>query len=728
MSREEKTNSLERRILSIFAQEQGRDFSIKQVYGLLGFKERKKKQEIKEIIMQMYSEGKLSKTGTRFVLQDEGKDKTIKKSIYITGVADITSSGLVFVKPDDGSEDIKIPSSNTSHALDGDSVRVYIFPKRKGKKREGQIVDIIERKHTLFAGILKKKKDFALISCTETYQPLDIVVRDYDKTIEDGVKVIVKMTDWKLNSNNPNGEIVKVLGQPGENEVEMQSILFENELKLGFPQEVIQQADAIPTTIPKEEINKREDFRPIVTFTIDPKDAKDFDDALSFELLSNGNYSIGVHIADVSYYVKRNSEIDKEAYDRATSIYLVDRTVPMLPEKLCNGVCSLRPNEDKLCYSVIFEMTSGAKIINHRIVKTIIRSNQRFTYEQAQAIIEASEIGAYNQPSEYSAQITLLWKIAKQLRDERFRNGALKFNSPEYEFDLDDNKVPIAVHIKQSKEANWLVEEFMLLANKIVAQEIGKVKSPAEIKTFVYRVHDEPNQEKVETFKNFASKFGYKISNSSRKRLVKSYNDAFEQSKGKAEQTLISTIALRTMSKAYYSTDNIGHYGLNFDYYTHFTSPIRRYPDLMVHRLLFDYLNGGSSHNKEFYEQCCEHCSQMERKAAEAEHESVKYKQAEYLQDKIGKVYLGEISGVSKWGMFVMIEQNKCEGLVRIGSMKDDVYALDEDNYQIVGQQFGKTFQLGQKVVIRVQGVNMQKKQINFALENQEEYSEILNK
>ncbi|MBR1626809.1 MAG: ribonuclease R [Bacteroidales bacterium] len=709
---------LDKKVLSVFANNTFENFSIKKVYGILGIKNHRVKDTIKAVIKNMHAENILIKEGSQYRLHPQYITKDTSANHYITGVVDTTRSGRYFVIPKDGGEDIHISSGNISNALNGDTVKVYVFPKRKDRKREGQIVGIIKRNRIQFAGILKKKKknNFALIQCDESELPNQVMVLDYDESIEDGSKVIVKITDWKPASNQPIGEIVKVLGMPGDNDVEMQSILFENDLSCDFPDTVKKEAEKLSTVISKKEIKDRKDYRDMMTFTIDPADAKDFDDAVSFKLLDNDNYLIGVHIADVSHYVKKGSEIDKEAYKRATSIYLVDRTIPMLPEKLCNEVCSLRENEDKLTYSVVFEFTPKAEVVSYSIDKSIIRSDKRFTYEQAQAIIAASEYGTFYQPSPFSPQITLLWKIAKILREKRFKAGSIRFESPEFRFDLDEQKRPIAVHVEESNEAHWMIEEFMLLANRTIAEEIGKKSGKKNAKTFVYRVHDEPNPEKVETFKNFVRKLGYNVNNSSRDKLIRSYNSLFEQVKGKAAQTLINNIALRTMSKAYYSTDNIGHYGLVFDFYTHFTSPIRRYPDLMVHRLLDLYLKGGESVNKEEYEEYCKHSSEMERKAADAEHESVKYKQAEFLSDKIGETFEGEISGVSKWGIYVMIDDNKCEGLVRMASLRDDFYALDEDNYQIVGSQTGNIYQLGQKVTIKVVSVNMLKKQINFIL------------
>lgn len=634
---------------------------------------------------------------------------------YITGTVDMKQTGKAYVLPDDGSADILIKPGNTLHSLNGDKVKVYVLPRRKSKKKEGQVVEIIQRAREVFAGVLEKHKDFAFLLPSDSSMPVDIFIRDYKKyKFEDGDKAIVKIVDWPDKANNPFGEIVKILGTPGDNDVEMESILADYNFSNEFPKAVLQETKRIKLDIDSELENRR-DFRNIMTFTIDPSDAKDFDDALSIQKRPNGNWEVGVHIADVSYFVKPGTALDTEAYHRGTSVYLVDRTIPMLPERLCNELCSLRQDEDSLTFSAVFQISPEYEIVSHWIGRTVIHSDRRFTYDEVQKVIE-------DNGGEKAEYLLPLWDIANHFREKRFEKGAIKFSSPEFKFDLDENKKPIGIHIKESKEANWLVEEMMLLANKTVAEEIGKTRNRKDpVKTFVYRVHDEPNNEKVDTFKTFVAKLGYTIDNRNRKRLVNSYNSLFEQVKGKGQETLISSIALRTMSKAYYSTTNIGHYGLAFNHYTHFTSPIRRYPDLMVHRLLFSYLNNGESANKDFYEECCDHCSQMERKAAEAERASVKYKQAEYLSDKIGEEFEGEISGVSKWGLYVLIEENKCEGMVRINTLDDDFYMLDEDNYQIIGRDFGRIYQIGQRVRIRVQRVDMLKRQMDFTLIEEEE-------
>ena len=637
-------------------------------------------------------------------------------SFVVVGTIDMKQTGKAYVIPNnDTMEDIMISANNTRHALHGDTVKVLLFPARRMHKQEGQVVEIIQRAKTRFVGRIQLQSHFAFLIPDNKSMAVDIFIPLENLcNARNGDKALVEMTEWPKHLNNPVGKVVQVLGKPGDNNVEMQSILAEFDFPLSFPKEVEKAADKITMDIPDEEIARRKDFRNITTFTIDPADAKDFDDALSIRKLDNGNYEVGVHIADVSHYVIENGAIDYEAYNRGTSVYLVDRTIPMLPERLCNGVCSLRPNEDKLCFSAVFEMNNDAVVINKWFGKTVINSDRRFSYEEAQAVIETGQ-------GDLSEEILKLNAMATILREQRYKDGAINFDTKEVKFILDNNAKPIGVYTKEAKEANFLIEEFMLLANKSVAEHIGKVKERKKAKTFVYRVHDEPNPEKLGTFVQFVAKLGYKIKTTSRKTLADSFNKLFVDIEGKGEQNMIDSIAIRTMSKAYYSTDNIGHYGLGFPYYTHFTSPIRRYPDLMVHRLLHSYLNNGSSANIEFCEEQCKHSSLMERKAAEAERTSVKYKQAEFLADKIGQVFPALISGVSKWGIYAEIEENKCEGMISLGTLQDDYYYLDEDNYQVIGRRYGRQYKLGDSIKIKVLRVDMEKKQMDFALIETEE-------
>jgi ribonuclease R len=489
----------------------------------------------------------------------------------------------------------------------------------------------------------------------------------------------------------------------------MQSILAEHDFPLGFPANVEKEAEHIPWKIPSEEYKKRRDFRNIWTITIDPEDAKDFDDALSLKKLKSGNWEIGVHIADVSYYVKPGSKLDEEGYKRATSVYLVDRVIPMLPEKLSNYVCSLKANEDKLCFSAVFEMDEAGNVHKQWFGRTVINSDRRFNYDEVQQIIEKGK-------GEFAAEIGILHRIASRLRDDRFKNGSINFSTQEVKFKLDEDGTPLSVYIKEQKDSNRLIEDFMLLANRRVAELIGRKQEKEKPKTFVYRVHDMPSPEKLNTFIEFLGKLGYSLKISSQESLARSFNNLFKQIAGKGEENMIETIAIRTMAKAEYSTDNIGHYGLAFKYYTHFTSPIRRYPDLMVHRLLEHYLEGGGPVSKEVYEDKCEHCSLMERNAIEAERDSVKYKQAEFLLDKVGQEFDGLISGVSKWGIYVEIVGNKCEGMVRLQDLQDDFYYLDEDNYQVIGSRYGQQYKLGDPVRIKVKKIDLSRKQMDFEL------------
>lgn len=683
---------------------------------------------------------------------------------YITGTVDMKSSGKAYILPDNKElEDVFVSANNVGHALHGDHVRVLLFPDRFGRRLEGQITEIIERKKRHIVGTVEFSGRYAFLIPDNTSIPVNIVLpKENLHGAKDGQKAVVGIVDWPAHLNNPIGEIKVVLGEPGDNNVEMQSILAEFDFPLSYPQAAVAEAERMTEQITPDELSRRRDFRSVYTCTIDPADAKDFDDALSFRRLLNGNMEIGVHIADVSHFVKPGGAIENEAYQRATSVYLVDRTIPMLPERLCNNLCSLNPQVDRFCFSVVFEMDAGARIKNFWIGKGVIHSDRRYTYEEAQSIIEAAGLAAgvegdavrlakLGSPQDIEA-VTEMFKLSLLMRNRRFRTGAINFHSKEVRFRLDPvTAKPLGVYIKESKESNNLVEEFMLLANRRVAELIGKnlkvqaqengvfgkeedngtasfdkeragmqaqaahVKKEKTVKTFVYRVHDEPNPEKLEVFTRFVGKLGYKINLKNRSGLVKSFNGLLDAVAGKAEQNMIETIAVRTMAKAYYSTHNIGHYGLAFPFYTHFTSPIRRYPDLMVHRLLESYIHGGKSADADDYEARCEHSSDMEKRAADAERASVKYKQAEFLLDKVGQRFRGVVSGVSKWGIYVCLDENYCEGMVPLRSLKDDYYELDEDNYQVVGLRSGQVYKLGQRVCITVQEIDMNRKQLTFA-------------
>ena len=712
-------DKLAQQIIKIFAKNPFDTFNPKQIASRVGAHDKAARAQVDEVIFLLATDGILVEEG-------RGKYKINPKNIndtprnQVVGTIDMKQTGKAYVIPDEeGQEDILIAPNYTHHALHGDTVKVSMFPQRRMHKPEGEVVEIIKRARTRFVGRIQKMDKFAFLLCDNRNMVVDIFIHPSDLAgAEDGEKAVVEMTEWPERMNNPVGRVIKRLGRPGDNNVEMQSILADYDFPLDFPAAAEKEAAAIKNPT-KKDYEGRKDFRKVTTFTIDPADAKDFDDALSYRALDNGLFEVGVHIADVSYYVTPGSAIDREAYERGTSVYLVDRTIPMLPEKLCNGVCSLRPNEDKLCFSVVMQMDENAKVHNTWFGKTVIHSDQRLAYEDAQTIIDSGDDGG----STVGKAILELHKLATILRDARYKEGAINFESQEVKFRLDENAKPIGVYIKEQKEANWLIEEFMLLANRSVAERIGKVDGskhkggkPQKARTFVYRVHDEPNPEKLNTFVEFVAKLGFKMKVGNRKALADSYNRLFSDIAGRGEEYMIDTIAIRTMSKAYYSTENIGHYGLAFPFYTHFTSPIRRYPDLMVHRLLERYLAGGASVSAEEYEEYCKHCSQMEKKAADAERTSIKYKQAEYLSDKIGQVFPALISGVSKWGIYAEIEGNKCEGMIGIGTLRGDYYMLDEDNYQVIGRKTGKCYKLGSSVTIRVKGVDMLKKQIDFEL------------
>ncbi|MGN0238240.1 MAG: ribonuclease R [Lepagella sp.] len=619
------------------------------------------------------------------------------------------SNGKNAVVIDD--EMIMVAERNSMHALNGDKVRAVVSAARKGQDPEAKVIEIVEAKEQQFVGTLKIDKNYAALVTDSKFLAADIIIsRSRLKGGKNGDKAVARIIQWKDDEMNPRGEIIDILGSKGENNAEMHAILAEYGLPYRYPENVEKAANKIDAGITDEEVARREDFRGVTTFTIDPRDAKDFDDALSIRQLANGNWEVGVHIADVTHYVRPGSVIDKEAQKRATSVYLVDRTIPMLPEHLSNGICSLRPDEEKLTFSAIFEMDSKANVINSRIGRTVIKSNRRFTYEEAQAIIETGQ-------GDYCNEVLTLNNLAQELRRRRYQNGALEFNRSEVRFEIDEKGKPISVYFKESKEANKLVEEFMLLANLTVAESVGKVSGKKKAKSFVYRVHANPDPEKIGNLAIIASRFGYKLVTDGSSRTVnKSVNNLLKDIKGKGEENMLSMLAIRSMAKAVYTTENIGHYGLAMPYYTHFTSPIRRYPDMMVHRLLARYAAGGRSTDRLKLEDECTHDSEMEQLAANAERASIRYKQVEYMQDRLGEIYDGVISGVTEWGFFVELDDSHCEGLVPIRDLADDYYDFDEKNYCLIGRQHGVRYTLGDKVRVQVARADLDRKQLDFAL------------
>lgn len=704
-------NLLRDNILTIFSADPIRFFNYKQISAKLTIKDKAGRDLVTTILGELLEEEAIEQVRPgKYRLNAAWAREKKDFSNTITGTVDMKNTGKAYVLPEGGGDDIFIAPNNTYHALHKDTVKVQLFPKRRDHKLEGQIVEIVKRAKEQYVGIVEVSKKFAFLVPDSRNMAVDIFIPLEDlKGARHGQKVVARITDWPEHSKNPFGEVMEVLGKPGDHNVEMQSILAEHDFPLGFPPQVEKDAARIPLEIPAGEYKKRKDFRDIWTITIDPEDAKDFDDALSLKTLGPGRWEVGVHIADVSYYVKPGSQIDEEAFKRATSVYLVDRVIPMLPEVLSNNVCSLNAHTDKLCFAAVFELDEQANVLSQWFGHTVINSDRRFNYDEVQEIIEKGN-------GEFSEEIGTLHKLASKLREMRFKNGSINFSTQEVKFKLDEDGTPLSVYIKEQKDSNRLIEDFMLLANKKVAEFIGKKKNNEKVKTFVYRIHDEPSPEKLSTFIEFLGKLGYSLKISSQASLAKSFNQLFRQIAGKGEENMIETIAIRTMAKAEYSTDNIGHYGLAFPYYTHFTSPIRRYPDLMVHRLLDHYLEGGSSVNKPVYEEKCQHCSLMERSAIEAERESIKYKQAEYLLDKIGQEFDGLISGVSKWGIYVEIVGNKCEGMVRLQDLDDDFYYLDEDNYQVIGSRHGQQYKLGDPVRIRVKKIDLSRKQMDFQI------------
>lgn len=691
-------------VSDVFEKNSNQLLNYKQVSAKLNLTD----QESRETILEILKEGK---NAGIFLEPEKGKFRLKELQNFIIGTVDMTADGSAYIVPEDEFEkDIFVAPRKLKNALHGDTVKAYVFAKKSGRKNDGEVVEIIKRAKSDFTGVIKVSDRFAFVIADDKKMMHDIFVPLADiHGAKNGQRVLVSLTDWPEGAKNPIGIVKHVLGNQGENNTEMNAILAQYGFPLEFPAQVEKEANAIPEEIPAEEIAKRKDFRNVLTFTIDPADAKDFDDAISFQKLPNGNYEIGVHIADVSHYVEQGSELDKEAYSRATSVYLVDRVIPMLPERLSNGVCSLRPHEDKLCFAAIFELDEQANIQAEWYGRTIIHSDRRFSYEEAQEVIETKE-------GDYAKEIQKLNELAYILRDRKFKNGAISFESTEVKFKLDESGKPIGVYVKERKDAHKLIEDYMLLANRKVAEYVAKKVKGKNKLTFVYRVHDSPNMETLTTFANFASRFGYKISTKSDKDIAKSLNHLMADVEGKKEQNILTSLAIRSMAKAIYSTKKTSHYGLAFEYYTHFTSPIRRYPDVMAHRLLQTYLDDGKSADAEFYEVACVHSSAMEKRAADAERASIKYKQAEYLEDNIGTEYKGIISGVTEWGMYVEIEENKCEGMIRLRDISDDFYVLDEKNYCIVGQRKKRKYQLGDEVMIRVKKVDLSKRQIDFTL------------
>ena len=699
-----QTRDLHQAIDQYIASLGNRTFNYKQVSTALGIEQPTHHRAVAVYLAELAYDGDLIEVAP-------GKYKAPQRSVTATGTFVRRSNGKNSVITDEDQEQIFVAERNSMHALNGDKVRITIAARVKGKDPEAEVTEIIEAKPQTFIGTLQVEKHFAYLQTDSKFLATDIYIpRNKLKGGKTGDKAVVRITRWPEDAKNPQGEVLDVLGKTGENDAEIHAILAEFGLPYRYPKQVDDFAQTIDEGITPEVVAAREDFRGVPTFTIDPKDAKDFDDALSVRRLPNGNYEIGVHIADVTHYVRPDSILDKEARRRATSVYLVDRVVPMLPEHLSNGICSLRPDEDKLAFSCIFVMTPEGKIVDSHIARTVIRSDRRFTYEEAQEVIETGK-------GDYAEEILLLDRIAKNLRKQRYENGSVDFDRTEVRFEIDETGHPTSVYFKESKDANKLIEEFMLLANKAVATTIGLPVGRKKPKAFVYRVHDQPEPGKLTDLAAMSKNFGYRVRTTGSPRDInRSINRLLQDVKGRGEENFLSTLAIRSMAKAVYTTENIGHYGLGFDYYTHFTSPIRRYPDMMVHRLLEKYLAGGRSVNVEKLEEQCKHSSEMEQLAANAERASIKYKQVEYMNDHLGEVYNGVISGVTEWGLYVELDDNKCEGLVPVRDLADDYYDFDEKNYLLRGRRNNHIYRLGDSVQVQVARCDLAKKQLDFVL------------
>ena len=708
----EKTFS--EKIFKILSKNANKPFNYKQIAAILDLDDTKSRNEIIKDLKILAAQ--------KLIIESEPGKYLVKASSqqYYEGVVDMTSRKSGYFVCDELENDVYIPFINLNHALDKDKVKAYIYNRRSSKKPEAEVIEILERAKTEFVGVVDIQKNFGFVTTANAKMYTDIFIpKNKLGEAENGDVVLVTLEDWPAKADSPFGSVIKVLGKPGEHNTEIHAILAEYGLPYDFPIEVETYANKIDTSITQEEIVKRRDMRKVLTFTIDPKDAKDFDDALSFQILDNGNYEIGIHIADVSHYLQEGTILDDEAYQRATSVYLVDRVVPMLPEVLSNFACSLRPQEEKYTFSAVFQINQKAEVVDSWFGRTVIFSDQRFAYEEAQSIIETksdiipAETSIPGVEYKVSKDIVLatlkLDELAKILRKKRMAAGAISFDKVEVKFNLNEESEPVGVFFKVSKDANHLIEEFMLLANRKVAEFIGKQK-----KTFIYRIHDEPNEDKLINLQTVISKFGYTINMKSKQDISKSLNNLLSEVNGKKEQNLVDTLTIRSMSKAKYSTDNIGHYGLAFDYYSHFTSPIRRYPDVMVHRLLQFYLDGGKSASADVYEEKCEHSSNMEGLAAQAERDSIKYMQVKYMQDHKDEEFLGVISGVTEWGIYVEIVENKCEGMVRIREIKEDYYTFDEKQYALVGEMSKSLLQLGDEVFVKVKNADLVKKQLDF--------------